>query len=200
MTTLAGTSVNLNASSLVITRPPTLMPGMDRGTDPVARMTLPPATRSSSTCTTFGATNRPRPLITLMLCESTSPCSPLCSRVTIVSLYPSTRSISTPSNEASIPMCTAERAVSATSAAWSSAFVGIHPRCRHVPPSSFSSIRITERPSSAARIAAAYPPEPPPRITTSALGEATGISSRVSGDHVSANPEANFAKALPGRL
>src|SRR4051812_30892074 len=48
------------------------------------------------------------------------------------------------------------------------AFVGMHPTRRHVPPSSGSfSMHATVAPSWAARIAAAYPPGPPPRTATS---------------------------------
>jgi hypothetical protein len=48
------------------------------------------------------------------------------------------------------------------------AFVGMHPTRRHVPPSSGSiSMQATFAPSCAARIAAVYPPGPPPRTATS---------------------------------
>src|SRR3954447_2988891 len=48
------------------------------------------------------------------------------------------------------------------------AFVGMHPTRRHVPPSSGSfSMHATVAPSWAARIAAVYPPGPPPRTATS---------------------------------
>src|SRR5699024_9643338 len=47
------------------------------------------------------------------------------------------------------------------------AFVGIHPRCRHVPPNSAFSTKATCIPSCDARIAAAYPPIPPPRTARS---------------------------------
>src|SRR6478609_8349295 len=43
----------------------------------------------------------------------------------------------------------------------------MHPRCRQVPPSRSCSTRATDCPSSAARNAAAYPPDPPPRMTRS---------------------------------
>ena len=62
-----------------------------------------------------------------------------------------------------------------TSPAWCSAcavctqaLVGMHPTRRHVPPSSGScSTQTVFAPSCAARIAAVYPPGPPPRTTTS---------------------------------
>src|SRR6476659_1917541 len=75
--------------------------------------------------------------------------------------------MSMPSSDVRTPNCSLSRVWSAISAACSRAFVGMHPRCRHVPPTlSFSTIA-TERSSSAARRAAAYPPLPAPRMTTS---------------------------------
>ncbi len=48
------------------------------------------------------------------------------------------------------------------------AFVGMQPTRRHVPPSSGSfSMQATFAPSCAARMAAVYPPGPPPRTATS---------------------------------
>src|SRR5207244_3562897 len=48
------------------------------------------------------------------------------------------------------------------------ALVGIQPTRRHVPPSSAScSMQTVRAPSCAARIAAVYPPGPPPRTATS---------------------------------
>src|SRR5207249_3321413 len=49
----------------------------------------------------------------------------------------------------------------------SSALVGMQPTWRQVPPSLSDSTRATLRPSWEARIAAGYPPMPPPRIATS---------------------------------
>jgi hypothetical protein len=75
--------------------------------------------------------------------------------------------MSMPSSEVRTPNCSLSRVWSAISAECSSAFVGMHPRCRQVPPTlSFSTIA-TDRFSSAARSAAAYPPLPAPRMTTS---------------------------------
>ena len=69
----------------------------------------------------------PRPLI--------SPVSPLNRRPTTPSLYLLTPPMSMPSNVAFTPNCSDSRAESATSAACSSALVGMHPTCRQVPPS-----------------------------------------------------------------
>ncbi len=53
-----------------------------------------------------------------------------------------------------------------SSAECSIAFVGIQPTFRQVPPSLFFSISVTSPPSCAARIAATYPPGPPPMTAT----------------------------------
>ena len=71
------------------------------------------------------------------------------------SRYLLTAGTSTPSREARTPNCSLWRAESATSAACSSALVGMQPRCRQVPPSLSFSTRATLMPSSAARNAAA---------------------------------------------
>ena len=75
--------------------------------------------------------------------------------------------MSMPSNEVLMPNFSLSREESATSAACSSALVGMHPRCRQVPPTLSLSIRATRLPSSAARSAQAYPPLPPPSTTMS---------------------------------
>src|SRR3954468_8442976 len=76
--------------------------------------------------------------------------------------------MSMPSRDERTPTFSPSRAASATSAACRRAFVGMHPRCRHVPPTLSRSTKITERSSSAARSAHAYPPLPAPRMTRSA--------------------------------
>src|SRR4051794_10586692 len=80
--------------------------------------------------------------------------------------------MSMPSSDERTPTFSPSRAASATSAAWRRAFVGMHPRCKQVPPTLSRSTKITERPSSAARSAHAYPPLPAPRMTRSAVREA----------------------------
>ncbi len=74
---------------------------------------------------------------------------------------------------------------SKSSALCKNAFVGIHPLLRHVPPKSLFSTRIVLLPSCDARIAAIYPPGPPPITATSqsnsesieegVVGEGTGL-------------------------
>ncbi len=63
------------------------------------------------------------------------------------------------------------------------AFVGMHPTRRQVPPSSSSfSMQATLAPSCAARIAAEYPPGPPPRTATSTSIASSVLSGWFSGD------------------
>ena len=97
----------------------------------------------------------PRPL--------TRPVRPLKSRETTPSLYLLTPPMSMPSNVALTPNCSDSRAESATSAACSSALVGMQPTCRQVPPSLPFSTRATDRPScggaQGAGVAAAARPE-----------------------------------------
>src|SRR3954452_22974833 len=75
--------------------------------------------------------------------------------------------MSMPSRAVRTPKFAPSRAASATSPACSSALVGMQPRWRQVPPSLSFSTRATDRPSCAARKAAAYPPLPPPSTRTS---------------------------------
>src|SRR5262249_37478331 len=64
-----------------------------------------------------------------------------------------------------------------TSALRNSAFVGIQPQFRQIPPRASRSTSATCMPSWAARIAATYPPGPPPTITTSHVCCASAMSS-----------------------
>ena len=61
--------------------------------------------------------------------------------------------MSMPSNVVRTPNFSLSREESATSAACSSALVGMQPRCRQVPPTLSFSIRATRLPNSAARSA-----------------------------------------------
>src|SRR5919112_5741734 len=130
-------------------------------------MTLRPVYLLPSTSTVSWETSLPSPATTVILSCLSRPCRPLYRRPTTPSLYAFTPAMSIPTRSALTPNCSLSRVWSATSAACSSALVGMHPRCRQVPPSSALSISATERFSSAARNAAAYPPLPAPRITMS---------------------------------
>src|SRR5690349_11544541 len=130
-------------------------------------MTFLPVYVVPPTSTVVGEVSRPSPSITVIPRALSWPCSPLNSRSTTPSLYLLTPPMSTPSSVVRTPNCSPSRAESATSAACSSALVGIQPRCRQVPPTLSFSTRATDFPSVAARRAAAYPPLPPPRITRS---------------------------------
>jgi hypothetical protein len=76
------------------------------------------------------------------------------------------RSTSTPPTSP-VPVVTRCRAWSRSWASEISAFDGMHPTLRQVPPSCADSTRTTCRPSSTARAAAVYPPGPPPSTSTS---------------------------------
>src|SRR5581483_11944716 len=110
-----------------------------------------------------------------------SPVRPLWFFETTPSLYLWTPAMSMPSNVALTPKVALSRAWSAISPACSRALVGMQPRCRQVPPTLSFSMRTTDLPSSAARNAAAYPPLPPPRMTTSDWLSATGAPASSKG-------------------
>ena len=165
--TFFGTTSSSSACSLVMTRPPMSRPGSEREYEPVARMMCLPITVSSPTCTVVGDTRRPSPSTTVMPRALISPWRPLNLLATMPSRYAVTAWMSMPSKLVLTPNFDASRLTSATSAACRSALVGMHPTCRHVPPSLPFSTRPTVKPSWAARSAAAYPPLPPPRTTTS---------------------------------
>src|SRR5205823_7445931 len=79
------------------------------------------------------------------------------------------------------------------------AFVGMQPMRRHVPPSSGSrSMHTVFAPSCAARIAAVYPPGPPPRTATSAsitLDRTSPLQGHAHGDRFAL--VADRAEAVP---
>src|SRR5919112_1938781 len=85
--------------------------------------------------------------------------------------------MSMPASELFTPILSPSRAASA---ACSSALVGMQPQCRQVPPSLSFSTSTTDMPSSAARSAQAYPPDPPPRMTRSALCSGTSHLPRIA--------------------
>jgi hypothetical protein len=66
-----------------------------------------------------------------------------------------------------IPITPASRTRSTSPAAVISALLGMHPQFRHTPPSDSFSTHSTRLPSCARRMAAVYPPGPPPITITS---------------------------------
>ncbi len=154
-TTRGGTKSIARACSLVMMRPPISRPGSDLGYEPVARTTLRPRTARPPTSTVERSTRRPSPSTISIWWALARPCSPLYRRAMTPSLYALTPDMSTDSKVDFTPKRSPSRAVSATSAAWSSALVGMQPTCRQVPPSLCFSTRATRRPSSAARNAQA---------------------------------------------
>ena len=118
-------------------------------------MTFLPVIVSSPTCTVVGEVSRPSPSMVVMPRALSRPWRPLCLLDTIDSRYFVTPGMSMPSRVAFTPNVSESRAASAISAACSIAFVGMHPTCRHVPPTLFFSMRPTLMPSWLARSAAA---------------------------------------------
>ena len=107
--------------------------------------------RRPSTSTVLSPTYLPSPVITSISCAATNPCKPLYNFATTPSLYVCTPAMSMPSKLLRTPTDALSRAVSATSAQCSRAFVGIQPRCRQVPPTMSFSISVTDMPSCDAR-------------------------------------------------
>ncbi len=66
-----------------------------------------------------------------------------------------------------MPYVSASLSVSITSAFLQNAFVGMQPSLRQVPPTLFSSKRVTVSPLAAARTAVSYPPGPAPMMMMS---------------------------------
>src|SRR5581483_6020046 len=107
--------------------------------------------------------------------------------------------MSMPSSVVRTPTFSPSRAPSAISAACNSAFVGMQPRCRQVPPTLSRSTMTTDIPSSAARNAQAYPPLPPPRMTMSAsCRSATVRSPRVARHRAALGALLLFHRSLGG--
>ena len=167
ITTEEGSESRTRAWSLVMIRSPTSRPGSILGYDPVARTTSLARIVLPSTWTAGPAASFPVPRITSILRALISPVSP---ETFFSTMW---RSASTTFGQSTWPDAlmphSCERLIRSMTAADSrSAFEGMHPRSRHVPPSRSSrSTMATRLPSSAARRAVAYPPVPLPRTTTS---------------------------------
>ncbi len=87
MATEAGTRSSRSASLESITRSWSISsPGSDMGCDPVASRTCRPSMVRSPTCTVVGEVSRPSPATTSICRDFTSPCRPLYSRLTTLSL------------------------------------------------------------------------------------------------------------------
>ena len=136
-----------------MTRSETSRPGSSRGFDPVARTTSAAPSVRPLTSTAGPFTNVASPWMTSILRAFTSPVSPLTSLSTVLRWNAITPSQST-SPLALMPHSSERCTESITAADCKSAFVGMHPRSRQVPPrrSSFSIIA-TRLPRVAARSA-----------------------------------------------
>ena len=137
--------------------------------DPVAITAERKVTSSPpSTAIVFGPVNAPRPFTMVMPLALTTPVMPFTSPSTMPVLFfwawPKSSSGSftrTPS------WAKFSRASLRAWAVCTHVLVGMQPTVMQVPPTRPCSIRTTFAPSCAARIAAGYPPGPPPRTATS---------------------------------
>src|SRR3954471_24910458 len=96
--------------------------------------------------------------------------------------FPRSKRDSTGSNPKSVRWCSRWL----ISLVRSSALVGIQPQFRQMPPRCSRSTTAVFMPSCAARIAATYPPGPPPRTTRSNACSAMGLSFRQGDERVAA--------------
>ena len=174
---VSGMSARFNAPVESITRslPMLKAPGI-AGTLPVAmiafsKVTCLPAGIDSSSPSSeivFASTNFAKPLMTLIFRFLAKPPKPPVRL--LMTLFLRSRSLS--SSILGSPKLTPQSACissasETTRATCSSAFEGMQPRSKQVPPSFPSaSTKTTSMPSSAAKKAAAYPPGPPPMTTS----------------------------------
>ena len=137
--------------------------------EPVAMIACLKLTSSPpSTAIVFASLKLPRPVTTSMPFALTTPVMPLTRPPTIVSLFfwVVAKSSSTP--DTLTPSCANVSLASFNACAvCTQVLVGMQPTVMQVPPTRACSIMTTCAPSWAARMAAGYPPGPPPRTTTS---------------------------------
>ncbi len=156
-----------SASSLVITRSDRESPGSSFGLEPVATTTSPAAMVRPSTSTTGPGRIAAVPRITSIPRAFTRPVTPETSLSTI-RFSNACICVQSGSPLALMPQSSERFTASITAADCRRAFVGMHPRSRHVPPRRSSrSTRATCLPSWASRRAQEYPPVPAPTTTTS---------------------------------
>ena len=125
--------------------------GRPLGLEPVARTIALSAASVRSPSSVFttrvlASLRWPVPAMTSTPRFFSEPCRPFQLVSTIFCLNDRTRSMSTPSKVALTPYSPAVCACSATSAACSSALVGMQPQCRQVPPTLSFSTRATFMP------------------------------------------------------
>ncbi len=140
------------------------------GNEPVATIALLNVTSSPpSTAIVFASLNRPVPRTHSTPFALNSPATPwvICLTTCAFHSFAVARSSSgAPTRTPSL--ANVSSASFSENAVCTQAFVGMQPTRRHVPPSSGScSMQTALAPSWAARIAAVYPPGPPPRTATS---------------------------------
>ncbi len=121
-----------------------------------------------STAIVFGPVNSPRPFTMVMPLALTTPVMPFTSPSTMPCLFCCAWPKSSSGSLTRTPIwAKVSRASFSAWAVCTHVFVGMQPTVMQVPPTRACSIRTTLAPSCAARIAAGYPPGPPPRTATS---------------------------------
>ncbi len=171
MTTRRGGTWSISSRPVESTQRGWSMPsiGGRSGREPEAMTACLKVTDSPpSTSSTLALANRPRPSITVMPLAFSSPPRPETDPSTTCCLLACIcgQSISTP--DTLTPSWANVVCASLTACALCTrAFVGMQPTFRQVPPRRPCSMTATDRPSWLARIAAGYPPGPPPRTATS---------------------------------
>ena len=169
MRRLAGTRPRSRISLLLRIRLPSNgRKGSATSEEPVATMILFAATAPMpSTSIEAAPVRRPVPLSTSIRRAFRIFSTPETSSFTTRDLFAKSPAGSISTGPPEMPRPFPSRTRSSRCAAPCSAFVGMQPQLRHVPPSDSFSMRQTFAPSCAARIAAGYPAGPPPRTATS---------------------------------
>ena len=121
-----GTSSSAHASSVPITLPPNSTPGIERGTEPVARITLPAVSARSPTSTSPSAVSVASPSITSIPPLRNSPLTPDVSVETTFSRRACTAAKSTSTASTFSPNSSASRISDRRSAERSTALAGMH--------------------------------------------------------------------------
>ncbi len=121
-----------------------------------------------STAIVFGPVNSPRPFTIVMPFALTTPVMPFTRPSTMPVLFCCAWPKSSSGSLTRTPIwAKISRASLSACAVCTHVFVGMQPTVMQVPPTRACSTRTTLAPSWAARIAAGYPPGPPPRTATS---------------------------------
>jgi len=183
MTKLLGISVNANVPVLSIT-PGRSAPGigMRTGSEPTAKIIQSAVSVLLPTCIVWASLTIPRPRYTATPLAFKRPSTPPTNVFTIEPLYCCALAQSTSIPETVMPNL-ADCSLMALNVelTWISAFVGIQPTLRQVPPTLSASIRETLAPIWAALIAVTYPPGPAPTIRMLFCPDAVAVCAETPG-------------------